>query len=150
LGSGGSNIRSSWSNRRNNIYYLPGSSGETVRLCHEDSYGRPNYRSVHRLDEVIEATDEEVMDFYSAIQSLFKIIEEIQYHRLKGLIDEDIWVGWDNWFGNMKSYEVVAYFYELKKQNMSPFFREYWENLEERPDNSLVSIVRSLNSEFSK
>jgi hypothetical protein len=99
---------------------------------------------------LIEASDDEVMDFYAAVQTLFKIIEEIQYHRFKRLIDDDIWIGWDNWFGNLKSYEVMAYFYELKKDNMSPPFREYWDNLAENPNNNLVSIVRSLKVEASK
>jgi len=102
------------------------------------------------IPALIEAPDDEVMEFYGAIQSLFKIIEEIQYHRFKGFIEDDIWLGWDNWFGNMKSYEAVAYFYELKKDNMSPSFREYWDNLAEKPDNSLVSIVRSLNADSSQ
>jgi hypothetical protein len=102
------------------------------------------------IPALVEATDDEVMEFYAAIQSLFKIIEEIQYHRSQGFIDDDIWIGWDNWFGNMKSYEVVAYFYKLKKDNMSPSFRDYWDNLAENPDNSLVSIVRSLNADSSK
>jgi hypothetical protein len=99
---------------------------------------------------LIEASDDEVMDFYAAVQTLFKIIEEIQYHRFKRLIDDDIWIGWDNWFGNLKSYEVMAYFYELKKDNMSPPFREYWDNLAENPNNNLVSIVRSLKVDASK
>jgi hypothetical protein len=98
---------------------------------------------------LIEASDDEVMDFYAAVQTLFKIIEEIQYHRFKRLIDDDIWIGWDNWFGNLKSYEVMAYFYELKKDNMSPPFREYWDNLAENPNNNLVSIVRSLKVDAS-
>jgi hypothetical protein len=102
------------------------------------------------IPALIEASDDEVMEFYAAIQTLFKIIEEIQYHRFKRLIDDDIWIGWDNWFGNLKSYEVMAYFYELKKDNMSPPFREYWDNLAENPDNNLVSIVRSLRVDASK
>jgi hypothetical protein len=102
------------------------------------------------IPALIEASDDEVMDFYAAVQTLFKIIEEIQYHRFKRLIDDDIWIGWDNWFGNLKSYEVMAYFYELKKDNMSPPFREYWDNLAENPNNNLVSIVRSLKVDASK
>lgn len=96
------------------------------------------------VSSLMEAPDDEVMEFYAAVQSLFKIIEEIQYQRLKGFIDDDVWTGWENWFANMKSYDVMRHFYEMKKDNLSPRFRDYWENLTATPDSSVASMVKAL------
>ena len=98
------------------------------------------------LDGLKAASEDDVMDFYASIQTLYKIIEEIRYQRSQGLIDDEVWLGWNNWFANMKSYDVVQYFFDMKKSNMSPDFQEYWENLTPKPDSSLVGIVRSLSN----
>ena len=107
----------------------------------------PTYRQYFfsGLDGLRVASDDHKMGFFTALQSLYRLMEEIQYQRAKGLVDDEIWTGWDNWFANMKSYEVVAYFFEGKNTNMSPLFREYWNNLSPKSESNLVSIINSLN-----
>jgi hypothetical protein len=91
-------------------------------------------------------SSEDKIKVLGMIQSLLKIIEEIHYQRLKGFIDDEAWAGWSDWFSNMKSYEVVQFFYQHKNSNYSKGFRSYWEDLVPRADNSLIALMQSLES----
>jgi hypothetical protein len=91
-------------------------------------------------------SSEDKIKVLGMIQSLLKIIEEIHYQRLKGFIDDEAWAGWSDWFSNMKSYEVVQFFYQHKNSNYSKDFRSYWEDLVPRADNSLIALMQSLES----
>ena len=91
-------------------------------------------------------SSEDKIKVLGMIQSLLKIIEEIHYQRLKGFIDDEAWAGWSDWFSNMKSYELVQYFYQHKKGNYSAGFRNYWDHLVPRNENSLMTLMLSLES----
>jgi len=98
------------------------------------------------LPYVKSLTSEDKLKVLGMIQSLLKIIEEIHYQRLKGFIDDEAWVGWSDWFSNMKSYEPVQFFYQHKKGNYSMGFRNYWDNLVPKTDNSLGTLIRLMES----
>ena len=91
-------------------------------------------------------SSEDKIKVLGMIQSLIKIIEEIHYQRVKGFIDDEAWAGWSDWFSNMKSYELVQFFYQHKKSNYSKGFRSYWDDLVPRTDNSLMALMKSLES----
>jgi len=84
----------------------------------------------------------EVMRLFGSIQVLLKIIEEMHQLRIKGLINDDTWSGWENWFSNMKSYDIVELFFVAKQNNYSQSFRRYWSGLPARTDGSLIEIVQ--------
>ncbi|TNE36774.1 MAG: hypothetical protein EP347_10130 [Alphaproteobacteria bacterium] len=67
----------------------------------------------------------ENMEFFDRIQNLFKIMEEIHFHRRRGFIEDDNWIGWRAWIANMKSYDVCQFFYDHKKSNFSPSFQAF-------------------------
>lgn len=92
------------------------------------------------------STPEEVMRLFGSIQVLLKIIEEMHQLRIKGLINDDNWSGWENWFSNMKSYDIVQHFFVAKQNNYSQSFREYWLGLPARADGSLVEIVQKATA----
>jgi len=96
-----------------------------------------------------QATPSEVMRLFGSIQVLLKVIEEMHHHRMKGFIDDDTWSGWENWFANMKSYDIVQLFFIEKESNYSQAFREFWHNMPARTDGSLVSIVNKAKSSRS-
>jgi len=86
------------------------------------------------------------MRFYGSIQVLLKIIEEMHQLRVKDFINDDTWSGWENWFSNMKSYDIVEVFFVAKQNNYSKAFRTYWNGLPARMDGSLVEIVQKATA----
>jgi hypothetical protein len=88
----------------------------------------------------------EVMRLFGSIQVLLKIIEEMHQLRIKGFINDDVWSGWENWFSNMKSYDIVEHFFVAKQNNYSLAFRKYWKNLPARIDGSLGEIVQKATA----
>lgn len=89
-----------------------------------------------------QASPSEVMRLFGFIQVLLKIIEEMHQLKMKGFINDDTWSGWENWFSNMKSYDIVELFFVEKQNNYSQAFRHYWNSLPARTDGSLVEIVQ--------
>jgi len=88
----------------------------------------------------------DVMRLFGSIQVVLKIIEEMHQLKMKGFINDDTWSGWENWFSNMKSYDIVELFFVAKQNNYSQAFREYWKNLPAQKDGSLVEIVQNATS----
>ena len=88
----------------------------------------------------------EVMRLYGLVQVLLKIIEEMHQLRVKGFINDDTWSGWENWFSNMKSYDIIEVFFVAKQNNYSKAFRTYWNGLPARTDGSLVEIVQKATA----
>lgn len=84
------------------------------------------------------------MKVFGVVQVMFKTIEAIHYQRVKGFVDDETWFGWQNWFANMKSYEVVCQCWKVKAPNHSQDFRGFWDALPARADTSLGSLVDSL------
>lgn len=91
-----------------------------------------------------QASPSEVMRLFGSIQVLLKIIEEMHQLRMKGFINDDTWSGWENWFSNMKSYDIVELFFVAKQNNYSQAFRHYWTGLPTRTDGSLIEIVQNV------
>jgi len=87
-----------------------------------------------------------VMELFGYIQVLFKIIEEMYVLRRSGFVDDDLWRGWASWFANMKGYEIIKFFYHMKRENFSPTFQSFWDDLPESSSDNLVSIVRAFKA----
>jgi hypothetical protein len=88
----------------------------------------------------------EVMRIFGSIQVLLKIVEEMHQLRVKGFINDDSWSGWENWFSNMKSYDIVELFFVAKQNNYSQSFRTFWNSLPARTDGSLLEIVQKATA----
>lgn len=120
----------------------------TGRFIHwmNEAFGDENIKTYFAggLQSMKGCTVSEGMEFFGKIQNLFRIMEEIYFHRQKGFIDDDIWIGWESWLANMKSYDVVQFFYSQKRKNFSPNFQQYWEELPESTEIGLVALVKNF------
>ena len=96
-----------------------------------------------------QSTPREVMRLFGSIQVLLKIIEEMHSLRMNGFISDDTWSGWENWFSNMKSYDIVQLFFVAKQKNYSQAFREFWDGLPAQKDGSLLEIVENVTATSS-
>jgi len=98
------------------------------------------------VDSARKLSAPDTMQLFGYIQILFRMIEEMYVLRRSGFVDDDLWLGWKSWFGNMKAYEIVSFFYDMKRENFSPDFQGFWEDLPESSSENLVSIVSAFKA----
>ncbi len=90
-----------------------------------------------------ELTVPDLVEIFAAIQITFKMIEEMHYQYSKGYIDEELWIGWRAWFGNVKSYNINEVFFAAKRSNYSPAFAKFWNELPNSKGDNLVTLAVS-------
>ena len=98
------------------------------------------------LSAMAEMTLQSRSDVFANLAVLFRMTETIHYQRVKGFVDDEVWLGWQNWIASVKSYEVVQYYWQAKAPNHSAGFRVFWDALPASQDASLMSLIKSVGN----
>lgn len=86
------------------------------------------------------STDDQARFFHAAHQFL-KALETIHYHYLNGLMDKQLWYGWEELLRHYVAAPGIARYWEIRSQLFSERFRAFINRLEKAPDRRTVNTL---------
>src|SRR5215212_4852143 len=93
------------------------------------------------LEDLQKLSGEEQARFFHATHQFLKALETIHFHYLNGLMDEQLWRGWQELLRHYISAPGIARYWEVRSQLFSARFREFVSHLEPARDRRTVGTL---------
>jgi hypothetical protein len=93
------------------------------------------------LEDLKTLSPEEQARFFHAAHQFLKALETIHFHYLSGLMDEQLWDGWQELLRHYITAPGIARYWELRSQLFSTRFRTFVAQLEPVRDRRTVSTL---------
>jgi len=93
------------------------------------------------LEELSTLSPEEQARFFHAAHQFLKALETIHFHYLSGLMDEQLWDGWQELLRHYIRAPGIVRYWELRSQLFSARFRKFAAQLEPVRDRRTVAIL---------
>jgi len=98
--------------------------------------GLENLKSLSREDQA---------RFFHAAHQFLKALETIHFHHLSGLMDEELWLGWQELLRHYIFAPGIARYWEIRSELFSARFRQFVRRLEPAVDRRTVGILLGEN-----
>jgi hypothetical protein len=95
------------------------------------------------LEELQTLSSEEQARFFHAAHQFLKALETIHFHYLNGLMDEQLWHGWQELLRHYITSPGIARYWSIRNQLFSSRFRDFVAGLEPVPDRRTVATLLS-------
>jgi hypothetical protein len=93
------------------------------------------------LEDLSTLSPEEQARFFHAAHQFLKALETIHFHYLSGLMDEQLWDGWQELLRHYIRAPGIVRYWELRSQLFSARFRKFAAQLEPVRDRRTVAIL---------
>jgi len=93
------------------------------------------------LEDLTTLSPEEQARFFHAAHQFLKALETIHFHYLSGLMDEQLWDGWQELLRHYIRAPGIVRYWELRSQLFSARFRKFAAQLEPVRDRRTVAIL---------
>ena len=93
------------------------------------------------LEDLEKLSPEEQARFFHATHQFLKALETIHYHHINGLMDEQLWLGWQELLRHYISAPGIARYWGIRSQLFSARFREFISQLEPARDRRTVGTL---------
>src|SRR5205809_2399014 len=90
------------------------------------------------LEQIETLSTEDQARFFHASHQFLKALETIHFHHLNGLMDEQLWCGWQELLRHYITAPGIARYWELRSPLFSARFREFVSRLEPVRDRRTV------------
>jgi len=97
------------------------------------------------LEDLKSLSGEDQARFFHAAHQFLKALETIHFHHFSGLMDEELWLGWQELLRHYISAPGIARYWEIRSQLFSDRFREFVRRLEPVADRRTVGILLGGN-----
>jgi hypothetical protein len=95
------------------------------------------------LEDLNALSAEDQARFFHATHQFLKALETIHFHYLNGLMDEQLWRGWQEMLRHYIAAPGIARYWDIRSQLFSARFREFISHLEPLHDRRTVgSLLR--------
>jgi len=93
------------------------------------------------LEDLKTLSSEDQARFFHATHQFLKALETIHFHHLNGLMDEQLWCGWQEMLRHYIAAPGMARYWEIRSQLFSARFREFVSHLEPVHDRRTVGTL---------
>ena len=93
------------------------------------------------LEDLKTLSPEDQARFFHATHQFLKALETIHFHHLNGLMDEQLWRGWQEMLRHYIAAPGMARYWEIRSQLFSARFREFVSHLEPARDRRTVGTL---------
>lgn len=93
------------------------------------------------LEDIKTLSREEQARFFHATHQFLKALETIHFHHVNGLMDEQLWRGWQELLRHYISAPGIARYWEIRSELFSARFREFINQLEPVRDRRTVGML---------
>jgi hypothetical protein len=93
------------------------------------------------LEDLGTLSAEDQARFFHATHQFLKALETIHFHYLNGLMDEQLWCGWQELLRHYIAAPGVTRYWEIRSQLFSARFREFVSHLEPSGDRRTVGTL---------
>jgi len=93
------------------------------------------------LEDLKTLSQEDRARFFHATHQFLKALETIHFHHLNGLMDEQLWRGWQELLRHYIAAPGIARYWEVRSQLFSERFREFVSHLEPARDRRTVATL---------
>ncbi len=93
------------------------------------------------LEDIETLSREEQARFFHATHQFLKALETIHFHHVNGLMDEQLWRGWQEMLRHYISAPGIARYWEIRSELFSARFREFISQLEPVRDRRTVGML---------
>ncbi len=93
------------------------------------------------LEDLNALSAEDQARFFHAAHQFLKALETIHFHYLNGLMDEQLWRGWQELLRHYVAAPGIARYWDLRSQLFSARFREFISHLEPAHDRRTVGTL---------
>jgi hypothetical protein len=93
------------------------------------------------LENLQTLSAEDQARFFHATHQFLKALETIHFHHVNGLMDEQLWRGWQELLRHYISAPGIARYFELRNELFSDRFRQYVSQLEPAGDRRTVGTL---------
>ena len=93
------------------------------------------------LEDIQRLSREEQARFFHATHQFLKALETIHFHHVNGLMDDQLWRGWQELLRHYISAPGIARYWEIRNELFSARFREFICQLEPVRDRRTVGIL---------
>ena len=93
------------------------------------------------LEDLNALSAEDQARFFHATHQFLKALETIHFHYLNGLMDEQLWRGWQEMLRHYIAAPGIASYWEVRSQLFSARFREFISRLEPVGDRRTVGTL---------
>jgi hypothetical protein len=93
------------------------------------------------LEDIERLSPEEQARFFHAVHQFLKALETIHFHYLNGLMEGQLWLGWQELLRHYIYAPGVVRYWEKRAQMFSQRFREFVSQLEPARDRRTVGIL---------
>lgn len=103
------------------------------------------------LEDLKTLSREDQARFFHAAHQFLKALETIHFHQVNGLMDQQLWHGWQELLRHYISAPGIARYWEIRSQLFSARFREFVDQLEPAPDRRTVgTLLEEAEAENSR
>src|SRR5689334_2426109 len=103
------------------------------------------------LENLKTLSTEEQARFFHAAHQFLKALETIHFHHLNGLMDQQLWHGWQELLRHYISAPGIARYWHIRSPLFSARFREFVDQLEPAPDRRTVgTLLEEAEAESSR
>src|SRR5437773_12345789 len=96
---------------------------------------------VARLEYLKNLSTEDQARFFHSTHQFLKAIETIHFHYLNGLMDKQLWLGWQELLRHYITAPGIAQYWNIRSALFSARFREYISHLEPVRDRRTVGTL---------
>ena len=93
------------------------------------------------LENLKTLSTEDQARFFHATHQFLKALETIHFHYLNGLMDKQLWLGWQELLRHYIAAPGIAQYWTVRNELFSARFREYVSRLEPAPDRRTVGTL---------
>jgi len=93
------------------------------------------------LEHIETLSTEDQARFFHAAHQFLKALETIHFHHINGLMDEELWRGWQEMLRHYISAPGIARYFEIRSQLFSDRFRKFVSHLEPAGDRRTVGTL---------
>ncbi len=93
------------------------------------------------LEQLETLSSEEQARFFHAAHQFLKALETIHFHYLNGLMDEQLWRGWQELLRHYIAAPGIVRYWNIRPELFSARFRDFINQLEPAPDRRTVGFL---------
>lgn len=93
------------------------------------------------LEDIAQLSAEEQARFFHAAHQFLKALETIHFHYVNGLMDEQLWRGWEELLRHYITAPGIVRYWKIRSALFSTRFREFIDRLEPAHDRRTVGIL---------
>ncbi len=102
------------------------------------------------LENLDTLSPEEHARFFHAAHQFLKALETIHFHHVNGLMDDQLWRGWQELLRHYIAAPGIARYWEIRSQLFSDRFRQFVTQLEPAGDRRTVGTLLGEKDEAAK